>query len=196
MKKHLICFSGGHSSGLVALEVADKFGTENMILLNHDISKKTEHQDIKRFKKELADYLGLKITYANYKNDNIITKNQFVCTVKLKTKYFHEWLKNNPNDYIIYYGFDCTEKHRIIRWQNILKDMGYDSDYPLALWYKEDVNVYNEFQLDLFNSNSFIEPKFSGSRKFKSTNQIGIKPPLTYKKNKNANCIGCIRVSK
>lgn len=215
MLKHLICFSGGHSSGLVALEVAEKFGTENMILLNHDISKETEHEDIKRFKKELADYLGLKITYANYKN-NIVTKNQFdislekkgfairtnvitpICTVELKTKPFHDWLINNSNNYIIYYGFDSTEKHRIIRRQNILKNMGYHSDYPLALWYKEDIDIYNNFdgQLNFIENIELLEPKFTGNRKFYNTNQIGIKPPLTYSKFKHANCIGCIRAGK
>ena len=35
--KHIVCFSGGHSSAIVAIEVARKFGKENVILLNHNI---------------------------------------------------------------------------------------------------------------------------------------------------------------
>lgn len=211
--KHLICFSGGHSSGLVALEVANRFGTENMILLNHDISKEMEHADIKRFKKELADYLCLPITYANYEANEVNT-NQFdisinkkafavrtsdikpICTIELKTKPFYKWLENNIDDYIIYYGFDSTEKHRIERRINILSKMGYKSDYPLALWYKSDLDIYNQNQLELFTPDTSIKAKFEGERVFNSTNQVGIKPPMTYEKFKHANCIGCLRGGK
>ena len=63
--KHVICYSGGHSSALTAVEVTRKYGKENVILLNHNISSEVEHDDIKRFKQEVADYLGIKITYAN-----------------------------------------------------------------------------------------------------------------------------------
>lgn len=64
--KHIVCYSGGHSSALVAVEVVRKFGKENVILLNHDISATVEDQDIKRFKNEVAEYLGMEVTYANY----------------------------------------------------------------------------------------------------------------------------------
>lgn len=32
--KKIVCFSGGHSSALAAIETARKYGTEGMILLN------------------------------------------------------------------------------------------------------------------------------------------------------------------
>lgn len=38
--KHIVCFSKGHSSALVAIEVVRRFGKENVILLNHDINPK------------------------------------------------------------------------------------------------------------------------------------------------------------
>ena len=63
--KKIVCFSGGHSSALAAIETARKYGTEGMILLNHDISPHVEHEDIKRFKLEAAEYIGLPVTYAN-----------------------------------------------------------------------------------------------------------------------------------
>ena len=63
--KHIVCFSGGHSSALAAIETVRKYGRENVILLNHDISPHVEHEDIKRFKQEVADYLHIPITYAN-----------------------------------------------------------------------------------------------------------------------------------
>ena len=47
------------------LKAVRKYGKNNVILLNHDISSKIEHEDIKRFKRDVADYLDLDITYAN-----------------------------------------------------------------------------------------------------------------------------------
>lgn len=58
MGKYVVCYSGGHSSALVAIEAVRKVGKENVILLNHDISIEVEDRDIKRFKQEVADYLG------------------------------------------------------------------------------------------------------------------------------------------
>ena len=63
--KHIVCFSGGHSSAIAAVEVVRKFGAEDTILLNHDLCPRTEDADIKRFKKQVSDYLGVPITYAN-----------------------------------------------------------------------------------------------------------------------------------
>ena len=63
--KHIVCFSGGHSSAIAAVEVVRKFGAEDAILLNHDLCPRTEDADIKRFKKQVSDYLGVPITYAN-----------------------------------------------------------------------------------------------------------------------------------
>ena len=57
--KHIVCYSGGHSSALVAIEVVKLFGKENVILLNHNINPRYEDADIKRFKKEVAEYLVL-----------------------------------------------------------------------------------------------------------------------------------------
>lgn len=215
--KHIICFSGGHSSALVALEVANRYGTKDMILLNHDISSKVELQDIKRFKREIADYLGLPVTYANYKALDIVDKDQFdisleckafgvktafsnnvLCTNRLKTEPFNNFLKTQSKDSIVYYGFDAKERIRIERRKNILLKQGFISDYPLALWYQDDINLYNKInnQLDFFFDVPIIEPKFKDDRKFFSTNQIGIKPPLTYSKFKHANCLGCLKAGK
>jgi PP-loop superfamily ATP-utilizing enzyme len=57
--KYVVCFSGGHSSALVAIETVRKYGKENVILLNHDISISVEDEDIKRFKNEVAQYLDI-----------------------------------------------------------------------------------------------------------------------------------------
>lgn len=193
---HIVCYSGGHSSGLVAIEVVRKFGKENVILLNHDISPKMEDADIKRFKKELADYLELPITYANIKGIDIPgdLPDQFdvcmeagamtdqaghaLCTHRLKTEPFYKFLANNfplvdtlfENAKVctIYYGFDAKETVRIQRRSGILGAMGYKSDYALALWVER--TIYN-------------------------TIEIGILPPSTYSVWKHANCKGCLKAS-
>lgn len=63
--KHIVCFSGGHSSAIAAVEVVRKFGAEDTILLNHDLCPRTEDADIKRFKKQVSDYLGVPSVYGN-----------------------------------------------------------------------------------------------------------------------------------
>lgn len=201
---HLICYSGGHSSAKVAINVFNKMRSgDELILLNHDISSNVEHEDIKRFKKDVSDYLNVPITYANYENlplnqipdqfDVCIKIKGFkfnnsteLCTYQLKTKPFEKYLRENfpvndgetRKDLVIYYGFDKNETKRIQRRSGILGNMGYLTDYPLALW--EDVD------------NNIVE-------------NVGIVPPLTYRQIdhnnsygawKHANCIGCLKAGK
>ena len=45
--KYIVCYSGGHSSALVAIETVRKYGKENVILLNHNISAEVSITDIK-----------------------------------------------------------------------------------------------------------------------------------------------------
>lgn len=188
--KYVVCFSGGVSSALVAIEAVRKHGKENVILLNHNIHPNVEHEDIKRFKKEVADYLGMEITYANHekwdKLDPIgicLKEGAFqyiagnaICTKWLKTEPFYKWLKDNyPADFdnpredvVLLYGFDKDEKARIQRRSSVMAQKGYKTDYPLAFW---DRTIYN------------IE-------------DIGIKPPTVYENFKHANCIGCLKAGK
>lgn len=189
--KHVVCYSGGHSSALVAVEVSRKYGPENTILLNHDINKSVENEDIKRFKNEVAEYLGIPITYANHPEWDV--KDQFdvvkdarafkvgngtaLCTNRLKTAPFERWLsqkfpvKNGEvnKECIIYYGFDKSELVRVQRRSSILGNMGYKSDYPLALW---------------------------ENRTIQNTAEIGINPPLSYGQFKHANCVGCLKAGR
>lgn len=180
--KHIVCYSGGHSSAIVAIEVARRYGRYCTYLVNNDINPGVEHEDIKRFKKEVAEYLGIKVTYANYKHWD--KRDQFdvctaegyinrvgvgaVCTHNLKVLPFRRWLKKNAKDknVVIYYGFDANEKKRIQRRQGILANQGYQTDFPLATWTK---------------------------RTIKKTEEVGIRPPLTYSVYKHANCLGCIK---
>lgn len=182
--KHIVCFSGGHSSALAAIETVRKYGRENVVLLNHDISPIVEHEDIKRFKRETADYLGLPITYANmpgYEHTSqfdVCTKlgsfhagkpGYALCTAKLKTEPFHRWLKwhGEAGDNIIY-GFDINETQRMARRTEVLSVMGYKAVFPLADW----------------------------DRTIHDTEEVGIARPVTYETYKHANCIGCLKAGR
>jgi len=188
--KAIVCYSGGHSSALVAIEAVRKCGRENVILLNHDISPKVEREDIKRFKNEVAEYLGMEITYANApdfeemtplavsvkKNAFQVGNGQCFCTHYLKTEPFHTWLAenypadiNNINEDVrILYGFDRNEPHRIQRREGVLLLKGYKSDFPLAFW----------------------------KRTIDNTEEIGIRIPSTYRIWKHANCQACLKAGK
>jgi hypothetical protein len=182
--KHIVCFSGGHSSALVAIEAVKRYGKQDVILLNHDISSEVEHQDIKRFKNEVAEYLDIPITYANMPNFEEKTPlrvckearafqtvpGQALCTHRLKTEPFYKYLQDNFSDCNcdILYGFDKNEPHRIQRRSGILGVKGYKTDFPLAFW----------------------------NRTIESTDEIKIKRPITYKIMKHANCFACLKAGK
>lgn len=185
--KYVVCYSGGHSSALVAIETVRKYGKEDVILLNHNISPEVEHEDIKRFKEEVAKYLDIEITYANMEGWETKTplrvckelggfkfgNSPTLCTTKLKTEPFNKWLKENfpvkkgevREDVVILYGFDKNEKARIQRRASILGQQGYKTDFPLAFW----------------------------DRTIQSTEEIGIKKPSVYALHRHANCIGCLK---
>jgi hypothetical protein len=181
--KHVVCYSGGESSAVVAVEVARKHGPENVILLNHDMHFSVEHTDIKRFKQEVADYLGITMTVASRCN---ATQDQFdvcveagafkvgngseLCTARLKTEPFYDWLAANadPAHAIIYYGFDNTpkERDRMQRRTGILAAKGYRTDYPLVTWRDRTIHTAAD---------------------------IGIARPSTYDTFIHGNCIGCLK---
>lgn len=181
--KYVVCYSGGHSSAICAINAVIKHGKENVILLNHDITPSVEDEDIKRFKNEVAEYLGLSITYANHKNWEVATpidvcvdakawkvgSGQILCTNRLKTAPFNEWLKEyDPEKENIYlYGFDASERERgrANRRAQIMGLDGYKTEFPLIQWELEVTD----------------------------TEQIGISRPMGYKKFKHANCIGCLK---
>lgn len=186
--KHIVCYSGGHSSALVAVEVSRKFGAENTILLNHDISGWVESPDIKRFKVQVANRIGVPITFANIgglSGENLpdqfdvtikakafkVDSGPELCTSRLKTEPFMSWLKENypEKNCIINYGFDANEQHRIQRRSSIMGGLGYRTDYPLALWSERSIH---------------------------SIEEIGISRPMQYGAFKHANCVGCLKAGK
>lgn len=191
MTKRIVCYSGGHTSALVAIEVVRRYGKEPVLLVNHDLHPTVEAADIKRFKREVAEYLGLPITYVNMPGWD--TKDQFdvvieagafkvgtgtaLCTNRLKTAPFMEWLAREfpvpesgvSDACVIYYGFHAGETDRIQRRASILGAQGYRTDFPLALW---------------------------PERTIRSTTEVGIEPPCTYGVFTHGNCAGCLKAGK
>lgn len=178
--KHVICYSGGHSSALVAIETVRKFGAEDCILVNHDMALWVEDADVKRFKREVAEHLSVPITFVSYKNASMdqfdvcveaqafkVDSGPELCTSRLKTEPFMSWLRAGfePGATIVYYGFDANETDRIQRRSGIMGVQGWQTAYPLAF----------------------------GPRTIESTSEIGIAPPLGYSQFKHANCIGCLK---
>jgi hypothetical protein len=189
--KHVVCYSGGHESAIAAIETVEKYGYKDVILLNHDICERSEDPDIKRFKREVADYVNVPITYANM--SRWWQKDQFdvcmeleafkfgiqssaLCTREIKTKPFENWLsKNFPSkpfevrdDVEIIYGFGRNEGTRITRRVGVMLSKGYKTDYPL-LWEHRTIH---------------------------DTEEAGIKRPRTYEIFNHANCKGCLKAGK
>lgn len=184
---YVICFSGGHSSALCAVETVRRYGAGNCILLNHDISSKVEDISVKNFKNQVADALGMEITYANAFNFEertpimvalekgcfAVNRGQELCTYELKTKPFYNWLKKNfpvksgriRDDICIVYGFEVQEMQRIARRKEFLYKMGYHSAFPLA---ENERTIYD-------------------------IRELGIELPSVYKTFFHANCIGCLK---
>lgn len=183
--KHVICYSGGRSSSECALTVAKKHGAENVILLNHDINPTIEQACTKKLKQDVADYLGLDITYANHDDWDAATPvsvcvdagawkvaqggkiGDVLCTNRLKTAPFHKWLKENDlngeNCYV--YGFDLDEPTRINNRSQIMGQMGYKTAFPMT-WSKDEIVTLED---------------------------IGIDPGKIYDVFNHSNCIGCLK---
>lgn len=217
--KHVICYSGGHSSALVAIEVVRIFGKENAILLNHNINPEYEEEDIKRFKKEVADYLGIPITYANVdgiSDENLIPsqfdvcekKGSFVnphtrailCTFVLKTEPFYSYLKSIEKENICcYYGFDASELNRVERRRSILIQDGIQTDFPLALWSKELVDKYNDFKvkevLRVYNKTQKTKLKQLPKEIYDKAIESGLLVLDTYQENKVLSLISTVEIA-
>ncbi len=188
--KYVCCFSGGHGSAVAAIEAVRRYGKEDVILLNHDISPEVERADIKAFKQEVSNYLGLPITYANAEGYEVRTPlqvcrelgafqvkpGQKLCTYHLKTKPFYSWLDRNfptrqggiRNDVEILYGFGNGEQARLKRRESHLISLGYRSDFPL----------------------------FWENRTLHCVEDAGLNRPGSYRCYCHGNCLGCLKAGK
>jgi hypothetical protein len=123
-------FSGGIGSWATAKRVAEKYGTENLILLFSDVKGDNdnphvgEDEDTYRFIEEAAKNVGGQLVKVVDGRDiwQVFRDRRFLgnsrlapCSHELKQKPAKKWIHENttPGDAIIYVGIDWTEPHRM-----------------------------------------------------------------------------------
>lgn len=145
--KHVVMFSGGIGSWAAAKLVAEKHGTDNLILLFTDVKGNNtsdhvgEDQDTYRFIKEAAENVGGTLIYLNKGKDiwEVFKESRFLgnsrlakCSHELKQKPAREWIDENclPDETVIYLGIDWTETHRL---PSIVKNyLPFKAEAPLT----------------------------------------------------------------
>lgn len=122
--KHVVMFSGGVGSWYTARRVAERHGTEELVLLFADT--KMEDADLYRFLDEAAtDVGGTLVKTAEGRTpwevffDVRYLGNTRVdpCSRILKREHLRKWLNKHcdPVDTVVYIGIDWTEEHRYKR---------------------------------------------------------------------------------
>jgi hypothetical protein len=128
--KHVVMFSGGIGSWATARRVAEKHGTDNLVLLFADVGGQHtsphagEDEDCYRFIDEAAENVGGKLVVLNegrdiwevFRDDRFLGNSRLAnCSKYLKQKPCREWLEANgtADDTRVYVGIDWTETHRI-----------------------------------------------------------------------------------
>lgn len=181
---HVVKYSGGVSSALVAAMVLKKYGKENTVWVNSVVN--AEPEDVSRFEEEFAKYHDMEITYLKADEEKYpgltpysVAKKEkafairggfganILCTSRLKIDPFMEWLKSVDREVRIYYGFDKGEEHRLQRVSTESAVRGIRGDAPLITW------------------DNPLTPRY--------LDEIGVKPPMQYQTFKHANCIGCLK---
>lgn len=137
--KHVVQFSGGVGSWAAAKRVAEKHGTENLVLLFADTL--IEDEDVYRFLGEAAANVGghfVRIAdgrtpWEVFRKERIIGSSfADPCSKHLKRNLLTKWVKANcdPDDTTIYLGIDWSEYHRFEK--AIPRFSPYKVDAPLC----------------------------------------------------------------
>lgn len=124
-------FSGGVGSWAAAKRVAEKHGTERLVLLFADVGGAhvsphvSEDEDCYRFIEDAARNVGGELVVLNegrniwevFKDDDRFLGNARLanCSKFLKQRPARTWLEENtaPSETLVYVGIDWTETHRI-----------------------------------------------------------------------------------
>ena len=183
---HVAMFSGGASSAYVAYHMVQTYGKENCILFFTNTL--WEHEDNYRFMHEVADYLGLEITYRTdgrtpeqvfYDYRFLGNSRMAKCSEELKVRQtivFLEELRSEHNlEPILYFGIGRHEQHRAVNLTNFYEHNPLEpieTRFPLISTFTEEVDA-----------KKIIEENW------------GIKLPIMYELGfSHANCGGrCVR---
>ena len=124
--RHVVMFSGGVGSWAAAKRVAEKHGTDNLILLFADTL--IEDEDLYRFLDEAAANVGGRLVKVAEGRDpwQVFFDVRFLgnsrvdpCSRILKREFLRRWLDEHcdPASTTVYLGIDSTEAHRFERAQ-------------------------------------------------------------------------------
>lgn len=179
---HVIGFSGGLASALMAKIVADaagKYGGNKVILLYHDT--KTEPSDNDRFRAEVADYIGLPITedsdgrdiWQVFKDEGILGNGRETpCSRILKQERSLRFMKEHEPS-VLYLGFTLEEWRRAQRSKARYEREGIKVRFPL------------------------VEQRITKAECERRVTQCWkIDKPLMYSWADHANCIPCVKGKK
>ena len=120
--KHIVKFSGGAASAVVAKIVLDRHGKNDVILLYSDT--RSEHPDADRFRAQVCDFLGKEMTVVadgrdiwQLIDDSHTLPGNFMpfCTQRLKQRPSDRFLKTIAEEYTCYLGFTVDEIRRAQR---------------------------------------------------------------------------------
>ena len=128
--KHIVMFSGGIGSWATAKKVAEKYGTENVVLLFSDVKGNSENvnigedEDTYRFIRQAAENVGAELITVSdgrniwevFKDKKFLGNSRLAsCSHELKQKPARDWLEENclPDETSVYVGIDWGEIHRL-----------------------------------------------------------------------------------
>lgn len=127
--KHVVMFSGGLGSWLSARRVADKYGTDDLVLLFANVGNGTsphagEDEDTYRFVAEAAANVGGEFVEVSdgrtiwdiFRHKRFLGNSRLAnCSDYLKQRPCRAWIEANcdPADTVLYVGIDWSETHRL-----------------------------------------------------------------------------------
>lgn len=154
--RNVVLFSGGIGSWAAAKRVAERHGTEGLVLLFTDT--KSEDEDTYRFLKEGAENVGGELlTLADgrdiwevFEDHNMMGSTRVdMCSRELKRDLSTRWVKENcdPEIATVYVGIDWSEAHRFRRMARFwapyrieapLTEPPYLTKHDLIAWAKSE----------------------------------------------------------
>lgn len=152
--KYVTMFSGGASSAYVGYKMVQQYGKDNCILFFTDTL--WEDKDNYRFMEEIAQYIGIDITYRvngktpediffdmGYLGNARLAKCSEILKVR-ETVYFIEELRNEGYEPILFFGIGPHEKNRADNLRELYNHWAIEpveTRFPMIEIYKGEVNA-------------------------------------------------------
>lgn len=152
---HVAMFSGGAASAYVAYYIVQKYGKENCVLFFTDTL--WEDIDNYRFMEEVAEYIGLDITYRTdgrtpeevFNDVHFLGNSRMAkCSEELKVRqtliYLEELRDIHNLEPILYFGISPHEQHRAVNLQNFYEHNPIEpiaTRFPMIEIFKGDMDA-------------------------------------------------------